>query len=253
MQFWVLDDVGVGADHDRWWGLVLSKRAASFGEENWWEVFRGNRPPPSEPAPFRICDVRPRHEQGDVMYTDLLGRSFSTRMADLLVSIGCTGFSPNPSIIYDTRDREVVCTDAKWTQFQDGCGPPDLKRGYDPLGPHTHRKVGLFFDHSTWTGLDMFRPVKSVPIVITDRIARAIHGAGLRGYHLVRSEEYGADMVAALNSLGRWPGRQACRMVSPRQGLERIEPRPWSVTGRRRGTIARYPRPWPRAPTMARR
>lgn len=204
MQFWVLQDVGLGPDHDRWWKLVLSKRAERLGEENWWEVFRGNRSPPSEPAPFQICDVRPRNEQGDVMYTDLLGISFSARLADLLVTIGCRGFSPNPSIIYDKRDREVVCTDAKWTQFQNGCGEPDRERGYDASRPFSRRDadaVGLFFDHSTWTGLDMFRPTKSPEVVITDRIAKAIQSAGLRGYHLVRAEEYGKDMVDALNQV----------------------------------------------------
>jgi hypothetical protein len=201
MQFWVLDDVGLGPDHDRWWGLLLSKRAASFGEENWWEVFRGNRPPPLEPAPFRMSEGRSRSEQGDVMYTDLLGISFSARLADLLISIGCTGFSPNPSIIYDRPDRKVVCTDGKWTQFQRGSGEPDWERGYSGR-PYSRRdRVGLFFDHSTWTGLDMFKPVKSAQVVITDRIAQAIQDAGLRGYHLVRTEEYGKDMVDALNQV----------------------------------------------------
>jgi hypothetical protein len=212
MQFWVLEDVGVGPDHDRWWSLVLSKRAASLGKENWWEVFRGNRPPPSEPAPFRICDVRPRNEQGDVMSSVLGKLLFSARLADLLVSMRCKGFSPNPSIIYDTRDRAVVCTDSKWTQFQDGCGEPDRQRSYDPLR-HRPGKIGLFFDHSTWTGLDIFRPIKSSPIVITDRIAKAIQGAGLRGYHLVRTEEYGSDMATA-SSLGPQP-KQA-KLSQPR-------------------------------------
>jgi hypothetical protein len=201
MQFWVLEDIGLGPDHDRWWSLILSKRAALPGNESWWEAFRGNRPPPPEPGPFRICDGR---EQGDVMYTDLLGLSFSARLADLLVSIGCTGFSPNPSIVYDKRDREVVCTDTKWTQFQRGSGEPDWERGYDPGRPFTSRdKVGLFFDHSTWAGLDMFKPIKCQAVVITDRIATAIQGAGLRGYQLVRAEEYGSDMAAAMRSLGR--------------------------------------------------
>jgi hypothetical protein len=81
MQFWVLQDVGLGPEAARWWGLILSKRSLSLGEEHWWEVFRGNRPPPHEPAPFRICDAMPpNHEQGDVMYTDLLGLTFSARL-----------------------------------------------------------------------------------------------------------------------------------------------------------------------------
>jgi hypothetical protein len=197
MQFWVLEDIGLGPDHDRWWSLVLSKRAATFGREAWWDVFRGHRPPPREPAPFVVCDVRRDHEQGDVMCTDLLGISFSGRLADLLVSIGCKGFEPRPSVIYDRRDLKVVCTDAKWTLFLDGCGAPDKQQGFDPMRP-SRGTVGLLFDRATWTGLDMFRPAKSTAIVVTDRIASAIQKAEFKGYHLVRAEEYGADMVAAL-------------------------------------------------------
>jgi hypothetical protein len=203
---------------------VLSKRSERFGEENSWEVFRGNVPPPAEPAPFTI--VRGR-ERGDVMYTDLLGISFSARLADLLVSIGCTGFSPNPSVIYDLRDREVVCTDAKWTQFQRGSGEPDRERGYDPLRPfHDARRnnFGLFFDHSMWTGLDMFKPVKCPRVVITDRIPQAILGAGLRGYHLVRTEEYGKDMVDVLNNLGRLPGQPPRQAPDSLAALEAAAP-----------------------------
>jgi hypothetical protein len=138
--------------------------------------------------------------------------SFSGRLADLLVSIGCTGFSPNPSIIYDRRDREVVCTDARWTQFQVGCGPIDRERGYDPGSPRG--VVGLVFDHSTWTGLDMFRPFQCARVVITDRVARAIQGAGLRGYHLVPVEEYGKDLLEAINGPVS-PARRAGDPPSP--------------------------------------
>lgn len=224
MQFWVLEDVGLGPEAECWWGLVLSKRAASFGKENWWEVFRGNRPPPPEPAPFRICDVRPRNEQGAVMGSVPGKLVFSARLADLLVSIGCKGFSPNLSVIYDPRDCEVVSTDAKWTQFKDGCGEPDRDRGY-----HSSRRgdFGLFFDHATWTGLDMFRAVKSAPIIITDRISQAIQGAGLRGYHLVRTEEYKKDLRDAITSAGRRPGPpdpQPREASDPNAALETAAP-----------------------------
>jgi hypothetical protein len=219
MQFWVLEDVGLGPDHDRWWRLVLSKRSEKVGESNWWEVFRGNLPPPNEPAPFRVFEGR---EQGDVMYTDLLGLSFSARMTELLMSVGCTGFAPNPSIIYDKRDRETVCTDARWTQFQQGCGPVDRERGHDPLRPFTRRDaIGLFFDQSTWTGLDMFKPPKCAQVVVTDRIATAIQCADLRGYTLVRTAEYGRDMAVALQGLGRRPAQS---IASLQKDSERAGP-----------------------------
>ncbi len=194
MQFWVIKPAALGADQGRWWNLVLSKRADSFGEEKWWEVFRGNEPPPPEAAPFRVCDVLPKNEQGDVMYTDLLGISFSAKLAEILLGLGCTGFSPQPSRIYDKHDRDLVCSDAKWTQFQRGCGPVDDSRGYDACHPF-RGTVGLFFDVSSWTGLDMFKPHQHPAVVITDRIATAIRSKGLKGYRLERVEEYGSDIV----------------------------------------------------------
>jgi hypothetical protein len=203
MQFWVLQDCGLGPDHDRWWTLVLSKRAKAIGEENWCDVFRGKMDPPHQPAPFKV--VRGR-EQGDVLYTDLLGLSFSARMAELLKSIHCTGFLPNPSIIYDRHDHTAVCSDAVWTQFRDGCGPLDYGRGYDPTRPFTRRDaVGLYFEPSTWNGLDLFRPAKSPQVIITDRVARAIQAADVRGCQLVRTQEYGKDMGSALRSICEGP------------------------------------------------
>jgi hypothetical protein len=125
-----------------------------------------------------------------------------------LVSIGCTGFSPNASIIYDQRDDKVVCANAKWTQFQHGCGPPDIQRGFDALHPR-RGNVGLYFDRSTWTGLDMFKPMKCSRVVVTDRIAKAIQGAGLHGYQVVPTEEYGRDLVDAIKNAGLPTGKSS--------------------------------------------
>lgn len=215
MQFWVLGHVGLGPDHDRWWSLVLSRNHGNIPEQQWWEVFGGSLPPPAQPAPLMIAEGR---EQSDVMYTNVLGVSFSARCAEVLASVGCRGFVPNRAVIYDRADREVVCTDAVWTQVQRGCAEPDVERGFDPLRQN-RGTVGLLLDHSTCTGLDMFKPVKCATVVITDRIAKAIQSAGLRGYQLVRIQDYGRDMVTLLENPRR--GLQS----SPQLGFGRQRPR----------------------------
>lgn len=194
LQFWVLKPDW----RDRWWSLVLSKRADSLGEDVWWEVIEGKRPRSSESAPFRVCDAQTK--VSDVMLSVPGSIVFSQRMAALLGSVHCAGFDPQPSLIYDVRDRKLLCSVAKWTQFRDGCGPVDRERGYNVARPYSdplRDQVGLFFDHATWTGLDIFKPTMHPAVVITDRIAQAIHGGNFKGYVLERVEEYGTDMVRA--------------------------------------------------------
>jgi hypothetical protein len=87
--------------------------------------------------------------------------------------------------------------------------------------PSLRSSLGIFFDHSTWTGLDMFRLKKCGEILVTDRIARAIKGAGFTGYRLFRIEEFDIERRAFGLSIRRFTRRHMPEPVDEAE-LDRI-------------------------------
>jgi hypothetical protein len=199
--FWVLEDDKTTKKARQWWTLCLTKASeAKFGTAFWWSVLLRGAQPPKEPPEFYPCEGS---RMASVTYMTSMTHVFSPEMTRLLLDLQCSGFTPLPCKILDRRQKAVICETATWKQLTPGVFGHDESRGFRILVGHNWawlneqgpmRGVGLYFDHKTWTGLDMFAIEACHECIVTDRIAQALLASGLDGFQLIRVEEYGLEM-----------------------------------------------------------
>jgi hypothetical protein len=181
--------------------------------KEWWLVFHSKRFPEDIPEFYRklhngmqpddvVMSLRVYHGRRP---PDCLGGTgdwiVSSRIRDIFVRhrIGNARFVP--VIVYDKKDRKVLSKDY-WCVLPDvGAGPADESAGYYKLitpgawrkDPTLHDAYGVHFDHSTWTGLDVFKLPASVPLIVTKSIFDELAAAKLAGARIGDILDYAKD------------------------------------------------------------
>lgn len=183
------------ASYDRRWQWLEPSRRLEQLCDNAWARLLADDPSLPEPVPLKVFH--------GVWAPDLFGcttnRPFlSGRLVRALRDLGASGLCVKRCILYDRADREVIDDELYWYLPQIGAGPIDETRGSILMagrvlktGTEFDNAVGVHFDHSTWTGLDLFMPMNGITICVTPRVAHLIREGGYRGIRIQSVEEHG--------------------------------------------------------------
>lgn len=138
-----------------------------------------------------------------------------------------------PVVVYDIKDQKILSEDY-WCVLPDvGAGPPDESAGYYKLitpgawrkDPTRHDAYGVHFDHSTWTGLDVFELPKSVPLIFTKPVADELLAAKLEGARIGDILDYAIELRNAMAPLSMDAARREGIVVANKESAAK-ESRP---------------------------
>jgi hypothetical protein len=183
-----------------------------WDRRDWIWLDFSKREPPGEESRFRIIrrtfhETRPINLRigkpglaPDVYPNAGLIAVFSRPLIEVLQQSDCTGLRVHPVFLYNQIDAKIIDRSLGWVRPETGCGPPDQTRGSSLIfsdhwkrDPTLSDAVGLYFDHSTWIGLDLFTFPHGNEILVTQRVGDAIRAAGLKGVRVVPVSEYGSE------------------------------------------------------------
>jgi hypothetical protein len=186
-DFFVLDHP---SDHESWW-LQLSQRVMM--PDNWMEFMDGTYEGPN-PVLLKIMRGRKRPK---VIGSATRLRLVSGEFRSILHACRASGVVTHPTIVYDRNDEQVIDRECLWLKLQVGCGPVDMRSGKFLMQfgggskDADHLPIGLHFDPTTWTGLDVFRAANWPAIIVTKRVADAIVASGRGGLEIESAATYG--------------------------------------------------------------
>ena len=150
------------------------------------ELLRGEWVPGS---PLGVYWAMGRQVPDDVA----IGRSttwyyLSPRVQELFVDGGLTGWSRYPIVLHDQSGN--VCPGYAGLSITGRCGPIDQQGGKvlagQKPGKKFVRRIGIYFDESTWDGSDFFCPVgDNSYIFATKRVKDLFQANGIEGFEFI--------------------------------------------------------------------
>lgn len=187
------------ADDTSWQWLEFSARLAkAFGKGSEFALM-DDELEPTKPLPFKVMQGR---RPSDVWGNTAGLHLFSGRLVRLLQELKCTGFTALPAVLYDRNDRKVIDDDLFCLRIGYGAGPQDETKGEPLLLDFERRRnpellegcYGVYFDPTTWTGLDLFRLESCRSLALTvQRIATELLHADLTGVQVMPALEDGKE------------------------------------------------------------
>lgn len=197
--FYVLTDPSLKLNISWWWPGISRRFDEQLGGEAWNHLWAGTLAP-IVPIPLKLLKGR---EKPDVIDGDLPVRFYSGRLVRWLHEAGCGDcFRTFPVVMYDRADESVIDEDVVWVpRLQVGAGPIDESRGAPLLisghclkDPLLRDAVGLFFDPSTWSGLNMFRLPNHSAVIVTSPVASSLLARGSVGMDVIPVADFGREL-----------------------------------------------------------
>jgi hypothetical protein len=149
----------------------------------------------SWPAAFRIY-----HGQSIPDLVDGHEHLVSGRLRELFMDGSLGKVMMREALLYDHEDCHLVSDDLSIVMPYRGSGPCDFDRGAMSTGHGDPWPVGLFFDHSTWTGQIVFRTSNYHPVIYTQEAVDIIRRAGIPQLVFEPVEQWGTFEKSKLNS-----------------------------------------------------
>lgn len=182
----------VEAASQSWWWLKFRPDWISDlgGDEAAFRIM-DNEYDSQEPLQLEILEGR---RKSDLMGHDGGLLIASQRFVSVLKLAEATGLHTHPVTIMRKRSG-IVDEDSVWLRLEVGINRPE-RRGYfdQTLSFFSRMKYGIYFDHKSWSGLDVFRlAVPRGMMIVTERIANALLDADLKGMEISVDTEYGRD------------------------------------------------------------
>jgi len=127
----------------------------------------------------------------------------SNDLLDIFKAFNCGSMRSFPIRVFNKNDSDRVFTDSYvGVALATDCEPEHLDKG---IGKLFRRDLlqktgyddafGLYFDHSSWSGLDVFRlSVQNSIIIVTKDVVEAIERASLQGYRICDVLDYKKDV-----------------------------------------------------------
>lgn len=185
-KFFAID--GPRFDYKRWWWL--NRVGEGSGD---------TRQAPSTAQTLNMYKSSGR-ERPNVIVNDQSVLMIDRYMRDVLVSVMGAN-NVGRVVVFDKTKQRIIDNECAFVEVPEGAGPRSEDVGAHLLltdhwkrDPELTNAVGVFFDHSTWTGAHVFGLPNDGVIIVSSEVQQAIVRAGLTNLYLVPIEEYGRDV-----------------------------------------------------------